>query len=118
MPSVGRTPCAPCASCRNIPLHGATSTWGPPQHGCRGATRMSARRIAPSLLESRMSDATAPSGVAGDRTPGTPSPLRVLILSAVRLYRDGLASVLPGESSLRIAGTAANDMEALAVIAS
>lgn len=48
----------------------------------------------------------------------TASPVRVLILSAVRLYRDGLASVLPGEGCLHIAGTAANDMEALAVIAS
>lgn len=79
---------------------------------------MSARRIAPSLFQIRMTQAPTHSGAEGGRMPVTAAPLYVVILSAVRLYREGLASALPGESCLRIAGTAANDMEALAVIAS
>src|SRR5688500_14938264 len=43
-------------------------------------------------------------------------PVRALVVSAVRLYRDGLTSVLQREGSLSVVGTAANEVEALALL--
>lgn len=59
-----------------------------------------------------MSAASAPSGAPGDQIP-----VRILIVTVVRLYREGLASVLANRGGIEIVGTAAPSDELLAQLA-
>src|SRR4029077_13998937 len=49
-----------------------------------------------------------------EQAGNTLDPITVLIAVAVRLYRDGLAAVLQGQSHLRVVGTAATNLDAQA----